>query len=50
MENENDKIAAEIYNATIEKYGKLSAEYDLMLNEVFELSPLLEKTILNLYY
>ena len=36
MEKENDRKAAEIYSETIVKYGKLSTEYDLMLDEVFQ--------------
>jgi len=49
MENPNDKKAAEIYSDTIQKYGKLSPEFDQMLEEVFKLSPLFERTFLNMY-
>jgi len=50
MEKEKDKTAAEIYSEAIRLYGKSSPEYDKILEEeVFKLSPLLEKTILNIY-
>jgi hypothetical protein len=49
MENENDKEAARIYSEAIVSFSKQSTEFDNALDKAYKLSPLFERTVLNLF-
>jgi hypothetical protein len=49
IENKNDVEAARIYRNAIVSFSKQSKEFEKALDEAFEMSPLFERTVLNLF-
>ena len=49
IENDNDKEAARIYSNAIVSFSKQSEEFENALDEAFQISPLFERTVLNLF-